>query len=113
MTNTRIRSLASCWCRQRVRITSLATRQGKGPTGVAVWLAAGGRFEVHGWAKRGGRREYRVIEVKADDLEPVELVSLRRKRTSRWKELSLFSELEGTASSLITASRRNVSRDAT
>lgn len=47
---------------------------------LAFWLAAGGRFEVHGWVKRGDRWHCRVVEVKAGDLDLVELEPLPRRR---------------------------------
>jgi len=45
-----------------------------------AWLAAGGRFMLHGWALRGGRWYCRVLEVQAGDLQPLELLALPRRR---------------------------------
>ena len=40
---------------------------------LAVWLQAGGAFEVWGWALRDGRWEAKRVAVQAEDLEPVVL----------------------------------------
>lgn len=57
---------------------------------LAFWLAGDGRrFEVHGWTKRGARWHCRVVEVKAGDLEPVELEPLPRRRR-RMNQPTLF-----------------------
>jgi len=59
---------------------------------LAIWLAAGGRFEVHGWARRAGGWRCRVVEVRAGDLEPMELVALPKRRRGRLLQpASLFS----------------------
>jgi len=56
-----------------------------------VWLAAGGRFEVHGWALRSGRWLCRVVEVTGADLVPMETIPLPVRRRGRaWKQRGLF-----------------------
>jgi hypothetical protein len=44
---------------------------------LAVWLRAGGRFQVWGWFKVNGRWKVRRVEVQAEDLQPV-LIDHRR-----------------------------------
>jgi hypothetical protein len=36
---------------------------------LAVWLRCGGRFEIHGWALRGGRWEAKVVQVSGEQLD--------------------------------------------
>jgi hypothetical protein len=47
------------------------------------WLAAGGRFLVIGWAKKGRKYECREVEVTGEDLQPVELTMPRQRRRQR------------------------------
>jgi hypothetical protein len=49
---------------------------------LAVWLRAGGGFEVHGWVQRGGRWRLRRVEVRGQDLADV-LLSAPRPRRAR------------------------------
>lgn len=67
---------------------------------LAVWLRAGCAFQVWGWAKKGQRWAVRVVEVRAQDLEAIELVALPKKRRARkWeRQTGLFDfATEGTA----------------
>jgi hypothetical protein len=50
---------------------------------LAAWLAAGGKFQAHGWAKRGGRWHCRVVEVQAVNVPPVEVQGLPRQLGTR------------------------------
>jgi hypothetical protein len=50
---------------------------------LAIWLRAGGKFEVHGWVKRDGRWERRQIEVRGEDLADVVLAAPRRRRLGK------------------------------
>ncbi len=61
----------------------------RGRPELALWLKAGGAFQVHGWAKRDGRWRCRVVEVRAWDLQPVEVQSLPRRRR-RGRQRLLF-----------------------
>ena len=54
----------------------------KGCPELAVWLRAGGRFEVHGWRQRAGRWVLRRVEVRGKDLADV-VLSARRLRRAR------------------------------
>jgi hypothetical protein len=45
-----------------------------------AWLAAGARFEIHGWCKRGGRWQVKVVSVEPGDLTAVVLQKPRRRR---------------------------------
>jgi hypothetical protein len=61
---------------------------------LAVWLAAGGLFEVHGWSRRCGRWECKRVAVQAEDLGPVLLTPRVRPRRRRRGERQglLFGE---------------------
>jgi hypothetical protein len=50
---------------------------------LALWLRAGGRFEVHGWAHHGGRWLLRRVEVQGEDLADVVLAAPRPRRARR------------------------------
>jgi hypothetical protein len=50
---------------------------------LAVWLKAGGQFEVHGWEHRSGRWEVKRVTVSAADLQPVVLTPPRPRRVAR------------------------------
>jgi hypothetical protein len=68
----------------------------KGRPELALWLAAGGRFEVHGWAKRSGLWVPKVVEVRAEDLADVVLEVLpRKRRRSPWHPRALFADTVG------------------
>lgn len=47
---------------------------------LAMWLKAGGLFEVHGWSQRDGKWHVRRVGVKPDDLEPMPLNPSRPRR---------------------------------
>ena len=59
---------------------------------LGTWLAAGNRFEVWGWAKRGRRWRVKIVAVRAGDLaaEVVECPPARRRGGRRWELLPLF-----------------------
>jgi hypothetical protein len=57
---------------------------------LAVWLAAGGAFQVHGWYQRAGRWQVKVVAVHGEDLEQVVLGAPRRRRGKRTPERGLF-----------------------
>jgi hypothetical protein len=53
----------------------------KGRPELAIWLRAGGRFQVHGWHQdRDGRWQLRCVEVQGDDLAEVILSPARPRR---------------------------------
>jgi hypothetical protein len=55
---------------------------------LALWLRAGGLFEVHGWYRRAGRWSARRIAVRAEDLADVILDAPRRRgRGNQKREL--------------------------
>jgi hypothetical protein len=58
---------------QTTTLTNVAARltKARARPELAAWLQAGGRFEVHGWHKRGGKWAAKRIAVNAEDLEPV------------------------------------------
>jgi hypothetical protein len=55
-----------------------------------AWLAAGCRFEVWSWGKRGARWEVRRVELCGADLEPTDLTPRPKRRR---KEKGLFDRL--------------------
>jgi|HubBroStandDraft_6_1064221.scaffolds.fasta_scaffold799327_3 hypothetical protein len=59
----------------------------KGRPGLRTWLAAGGAFEVWGWARRGRRWTVRRVAVQGDDLRDVLLSAAPRRRRHRQPEL--------------------------
>jgi hypothetical protein len=60
---------------QTTTLTNMAARltKARARPELGAWLQAGGRFEVHGWYKRGGKWAAKRIAVNAEDLEPVVL----------------------------------------
>jgi hypothetical protein len=50
---------------------------------LALWLKAGGRFEVWGWFKRAGRWKVKRVEIRAEDLAEVVLCAPRPRRTRK------------------------------
>jgi hypothetical protein len=56
-----------------------------------TFLAAGNRFQVHGWYKRAGRWEVRIVELRADDLAET-VVQGRPRRGRRPVQRELFAE---------------------
>src|SRR5947209_5697846 len=61
---------------------------------LAVWLRAGGRFEVWGWSKQGARWVVRRVAVHSEDLQPVEVGPVRppRRRRKGERQGDLFDE---------------------
>lgn len=58
---------------------------------LALWLRAGGKFQVHAWGKRRGRWHARRVEVRAADLAPAVLAELPRgRRRPRHTQGELF-----------------------
>jgi len=56
-----------------------------------AWLAAGNRFEVWGWARRGKRWRVKIVSVQAEDLAAVVTEAPRRRRGGRkWEPAPLF-----------------------
>jgi hypothetical protein len=47
---------------------------------LTAWLRAGGRFEVHGWAKRGERWRVKIVAVHPENLEPMVVQSIPRRQ---------------------------------
>jgi hypothetical protein len=47
------------------------------------WLRCGGSFELHGWVKRSGRWQVKVVAVRAEDLAAEVLVEPPRRRCPR------------------------------
>ena len=55
-----------------------------------AWLKSGGGIEVWGWIKRGDRWRVKIIEFRADDIEPVVIVKPGRKPRGNWRPATLF-----------------------
>ncbi len=80
---------------QATSISNLPTRLSKARSQpeLAVWLAAGGRFECWGWYFREGRWKVKRVEVKAGDVAPL-LVGGPRRRRKRVNQPGLFDALQ-------------------
>jgi hypothetical protein len=58
---------------------------------LALWLKAGGAFELHGWTRRNGRWDVHRLTVRPDDLAGVVLVAPpRRRRRKGERQRDLF-----------------------
>jgi len=69
---------------------SARLKKARGVIAMRTWLAAGGKFEVHGWAKnKSGRWAVRRVAITGENLAPVE-VSRKRMRVTPKKQGSLF-----------------------
>jgi hypothetical protein len=60
---------------------------------LALWLKAGGRFEVHGWCKRGPKWEVRIVEVRAGDLRQDLAAVTQQPKRRRGKSRHVQGEL--------------------
>jgi hypothetical protein len=54
------------------------------------WLLAGGKFQVHGWTLKDGKRRVKRVEVLAGDLEAIVITNPRRKLKGNWAPATLF-----------------------
>jgi hypothetical protein len=60
-----------------------------------TWLAAGNRFEVWGWTRRGRRWRVKIVAVVSEDLAAVVVDAPPRRRSGRkWHPLPLFDAEE-------------------
>ena len=78
---------------QATTAPNLAARltKAKAQPELAAWLAAGGAFVAHGWARRNGRWYVRAIELRGEQMEAVPVVQLpRRRRRPRHRQGELF-----------------------
>jgi hypothetical protein len=57
-----------------------------------AWVAAGGAAQVHGWVKRGGRWDVKVVAIGPEALEGVGLTAPPRRRGGWSEQPSLFPE---------------------
>jgi hypothetical protein len=80
-----------------VQTTSLANVSARVKKSVAlpaleIWLAAGNRFEVHGWALNAGQWRVKRVEIRPGDMKPVIVVQPPRRirGESAWQQGSLF-----------------------
>lgn len=69
----------------------LAHRQAKArhSPGLKAWLAAGGRFQLHGWYRLGGGWQVKVVELRGEDLQAMPVGPARR-RVRRPRQATLF-----------------------
>jgi hypothetical protein len=76
--------------------TAARLAKSKGRPELAVWLQAGGRFEVHSWGLVDGRWEVKIVGVESNDMGELADVVLRhhpkKKRRSRWPPGNLFAD---------------------
>lgn len=68
-------------------------KKAKAVPALRTWLAAGGRFEVWGWAKRASRWEVRRVEVCGQDLVPIDLAPRRPRRQRKGSRQGLLFDL--------------------
>jgi hypothetical protein len=63
---------------------------------LAVWLKTGhARFQVFGWTLRGAQWLPKIVELRADEIEPVVVARPPRKRhRSKFTQGNLFADLE-------------------
>jgi hypothetical protein len=54
-----------------------------------TWLATGNRYQVHGWSKRAGKWQVKIVELAAPDLAAV-VVTPRPRRGRRARQRTLF-----------------------
>jgi hypothetical protein len=58
---------------------------------LAVWLKTGhARFQVFGWVQHGKQWLPKIVELLADEIEPVVVEKPRRRRPSRYRQGLLF-----------------------
>lgn len=62
----------------------------RGKAELALWLRAGGLFEVHGWTLHNGRWQVKRVGVKPEDLEPVPLTNLPSKRRRKGERQTML-----------------------
>jgi hypothetical protein len=90
------RDLAGVLGVQATTIGNMSSRLAKARAlpALRTWLAAGNRFEVWGWAKRGRRWAVKIVAVQAGDLAAVviEAPPPRRRGGRAWEPAPLFEE---------------------
>jgi hypothetical protein len=69
----------------------VAKAKASGP--LAIWLKTGARFQVIGWTRRGKKWSPKIVELLADQIEPVVVEKPRRKRPQRFKQGDLFERI--------------------
>jgi len=74
---------------QTTTATNLSARRIKvcASPAARLWIRAGGRIELHGWEQRAGRWCCRRLELKGEDLAPVDLTPRPRRRGRRQRGL--------------------------
>ena len=55
-------------------------------------LAAGVKVSVHGWTRRGGRWVCKIVQIRAEDLSPIVVCNLPRRRCRRLHQGTLCFE---------------------
>jgi hypothetical protein len=83
---------------QATTVDHVAARltKARGRPELASWLAAGGSFEVWGWALRAGRWHVRRVAVHAKDLAAAVTADLSRRRRPRKANPSSVFSIEPT-----------------
>lgn len=78
---------------QATSLTNIPARIAKAKASwpLAVWLKTGhARFQVFGWGRRGTKWQPKIVEVLADQIEPVIVEKPRRRRPQRYRQGELF-----------------------
>ena len=81
---------------QATSLGDLPSRHSKarGCPELALWLSAGGAFELHGWCKRRGRWAVKVIELAGPDLDANVLSRPPRRDRGRKRQADLFAGMQ-------------------
>ena len=78
---------------QATSLTNVSARISKAQASseLAVWLRTGhARFQVFGWTRRGSEWLPKIVELRADQIEPIVVEKPTRRRPQRYKQGELF-----------------------
>ena len=70
---------------------SARLEKAKGRPELRTWLAAGNRFQVHGWYRRQGRWEVKIVALTSEKLAAV-IVQAPRRRGRAWESAAPLFE---------------------
>ena len=80
---------------QTRRLPNVAARVAKlqALPSVAVWVKAGNGVQIHGWVRRGKMWRVKIVELQADDLQPVVVEAPKRRLPSRHYQGGLWDAI--------------------
>jgi hypothetical protein len=70
--------------------TSARVKKAVALSSLAVWLAAGNRFEVWGWGQRGGKWVVKIVAVQGVDMRPIVVEKPRRRLPQAHQQRDLW-----------------------